>query len=115
MPALVYYPLLLIRIYMAFFGLFGSSAIYSQHEHYLPEEVIRHIVSYVRIPSLKQAEEKEVQEAIKHRRDGDGKISVQQVYDVLKRMQKEHRISEYDRKGILKQVQEYFDEQASKI
>ncbi len=98
---------------MALFGLFGP--MYSTHEHYLPEEVIRHLVSFTRIPSLKMSEEKEVQEAIKRRRHGDGKISPQQVYEVLRGMEREHRISEFDRKAILKSIQAYFDQQTSKL
>lgn len=101
--------------YMAFFGLFGSSNRYSTHEHYLPEEAIRHIVSFTKIHTLKVSEEKQVQETIKHRRHGDGKISLQQIYEVLRVMEREHRISEFDRKGIMKLMQEYFDEQASKV
>lgn len=89
--------------------LFGSSpSQYSKVEHSLPEEKIRLLVSRVKVQSLSQAQEGAVETAIIQRRQGDGKISLFQIYEVLTKMKNNNLLSPVDRDGLVRVFGEYF-------
>ncbi len=95
---------------MGFFDtLFGSIADnYSNVEHPITEVKIKQLVSEVRIHSLNQVEEGLVEEAISARRKGDGKISLRQIYEVVKYLRYSHKISEVDQRSLMKVFNDYF-------
>jgi len=88
----------------------GSSSSYKldNTEHQLSAYDIARLVTPVHIQSLDRAQEKLVQQAIEQRRLGDGKISLRQIDEILRRLQYQKKISEYDRKGVVKVFQEFF-------
>ena len=89
-------------------GLFFTAR-YSTVEHRLTTAEVRRIVIPAHIISLTQREEKIIQEAILARRRGDGKISLQQIYEVLLHLYREHTISLQDKGGVMKKITEYFE------
>ncbi|OGH69891.1 MAG: hypothetical protein A3C90_00850 [Candidatus Magasanikbacteria bacterium RIFCSPHIGHO2_02_FULL_51_14] len=89
--------------------LFGSPAgNYPQDEKSLSEVEIKKLVSRVHIRTLRQGEEGLVEQAIAARRHGDGKISLRQIYEALTQLKNQGKISVYDRKGLMKMFEEYF-------
>ena len=88
---------------------FFSSVLYSTTEHELTEQEARRAVTYLQVPTLKQDQERMVQEAILARRGGDGKISLQQIYEVLTGLKGANKISKYDREGVLKVMNKLFE------
>ena len=71
------------------------------------------LVSTSRIGSLDNVHQAEViREAIIQRRGGGGKISIKQIDEILRKLENSKeshaRISEFDRKGVLKQFEEFF-------
>lgn len=97
---------------MGFFSSFFGGIQYSQKEHYLTEIEIKKLVSRVHINTLKQDEESLVEEAIIARRHGDGKISLQQIYEVLTQLKNQHKISVQDRKGLMRVFAAHFGNEA---
>lgn len=100
---------------MGFFSfLFGTGTRkprYDQTERPLSHEMIRKLVSRIRVKSLDAKEEKIVEEALIKRKGNDGKISLFQVDDVLAQLQRTRQISEFDRKGVMRDIERYFEEQ----
>lgn len=95
---------------MGFFdSLFGSVADnYSNVERPLTELKIKQLVSQARVNSLAAGEETLVESAIAARRKGDGKISLRQIYEVVRSLRYNHKISEVDQRGLMKIFNEYF-------
>jgi hypothetical protein len=81
---------------------------YPTAEHYLTEEHIKKIVSEVAVQTLKSNEEALVEQAIVARRRGDGKISLQQIYETLKSLVNQKKISKYDRDALMKRFVNHF-------
>jgi hypothetical protein len=99
---------------MGLFGYMFGAGQYSQSklsmtEHQLSSVKIRQLVSRVRVRSLDIGEERIVEEAIIRRRLGDGKISLRQIDETLFQLQQQKKISQYDRKGLVKQFSEFFE------
>jgi DNA-binding PadR family transcriptional regulator len=69
---------------------------------------IKKLVSPYHVDTLKQTEAESVEQAIVVRRRGDGKISLQQIYDTLTQMKNKGQISRQDRDGLIKDFEEYF-------
>lgn len=95
---------------MGFFSmLFGSSASkLPQDEHQLSKDQIKKLVSQYNVRSLDAAEERLIEETIIARRRGDGKISLRQIDEALRKLKNNYKISDTDRKGIMKVFTEYF-------
>lgn len=95
---------------MGFFdSLFGSIADnYSNVEHPLTEIKIKELVTQARVQSLTHAEEELVEQSITARRHGDGKISLRQIYEVVRSLRYSHKISEVDERGLMKIFNEYY-------
>lgn len=94
---------------MSFFSsLFGSTIKYSQTEHPFSEFDIKKIVSPYNVRTLKQSEAGLVEQAIIARRRGDGKISLQQIYETLMQLKNQNKISKQDRDGLMEDFEEFF-------
>ena len=95
---------------MSIFGsLFGSTIRYSQVEHPFSEFDIKKLVSPYNVRTLKQSEAGLVEQAIVARRRGDGKISLQQIYETLTQLKNQLKISRQDRDGLMKDFEEFFN------
>ena len=90
-------------------SLFGPSVKYSQVEHQLSEFDIKKLVSRYKVKSLDSDEEDSVEQIIIARRHGDGKISLQQIYETLTRMKNKNQISRQDRDGVMKAFEEHLN------
>lgn len=95
-------------------ALFGTSKRYPQVEHALSALDIDNLVSRAKVRSLDPQEEKLVEEALKSRRRGDGKISMQQIYEVLLKLQNQNKISQYDKDGLMRVFEQYFESKFGK-
>lgn len=95
---------------MGFFdSLFGSIASnYSNVEHPLTEIKIKQLVSEAHVHSLSNAEEGLVERSISTRRRGDGKISLRQIYEVVRSLRYSHKISEVDQRGLMSVFNGYY-------
>lgn len=91
-------------------GLFGPSAKYSKIEHYLTEIEIKKLVSHERVQSVDSKDALIVESAIIARRHGDGKISLQQIYETLLQLKNQGKISKYDKDGVMRVFENYFKE-----
>ncbi|MSU75556.1 MAG: hypothetical protein EXS55_03525 [Candidatus Magasanikbacteria bacterium] len=81
---------------------------YPTVEHYLSEMEIKKIVSEVAVQTLKSSEEALVEQAVVARRHGDGKISLQQIYETLRSLVNKKKISKYDRDALMKRFVNHF-------
>lgn len=89
--------------------IFGSPGRqYSGEEHYLSEIDIRRLVSRVQVKSLSQGEESLVENAILKRRRGDGRISLRQIDEILRKLKRQKKISEFDYQGLMRTWEQYF-------
>lgn len=94
---------------MGLFSTFFSSNKYSTLEKYLSEMEIKKIVSEITVQTLKAAEESAVEQAIAARRHGDGKISLQQIYETLRKLAASGTISKFDRDALMNKFKKYFE------
>lgn len=90
-----------------------KSTVSTKTEHAVTADKIRQLVSRVKIQSLDQTEEKLVEEAIIARRRGDGKISLEQIDELLRKLKNQNKISDVDRRGLVRVFQQYFESQFS--
>jgi uncharacterized protein (UPF0297 family) len=83
---------------------FFDTVKYSQEEHPLTELEVRKHINTVYIPAFHGSEKQErlVQDAILARRHSDGKISLEQVYDLLTVMKNRNEITKYDRDDVMR-------------
>ncbi len=88
---------------------FFTSAKYSKIEHQLSEFNIKKQVSRYNVRSLDSAEEGLVEQTIIARRRGDGKISLQQIYEALTKLKNQNKISRVDRDGLMRVFSEFFN------
>lgn len=85
---------------------------YSTDEHFLPEHEVRRLVTYLHVPTLEPHLEREklIQDALLARRHGDGKISLQQAYEVLTHLKDTSQITKYDRDGVMTVLKNFFSQ-----
>ena len=88
-------------------SLFGLGVKYSQVEHQLSEFDIKKLVSHIKVMSVDQHDEGIVESALIARRHGDGKISLQQIYETLTQLKNQNKISLQDRDGLMRVFEEY--------
>ena len=76
---------------------------YSQKEHPLTEIEVKHHITYIAIPTLSGHPEREklIQDMILARRHSDGKISLQQIYELLTHLKDTNAITKYDREAVM--------------
>jgi len=91
-------------------SLFGFGPKYPIHEHPLSELEIKKLVSPYHVDTLKQTEASLVEQAVIARRRGDGKISLQQIYETVTQLKNQGKISKQDRDGLMKDFQAYYNE-----
>ena len=91
-------------------GWFGPTIKYSTTEHQLSEFDIKKFVSHGKVMTLSPADESLIEKAIVARRHGDGKISLQQIYETLLQLFNQRRISKQDKEGVMKVFESYFIE-----
>ena len=90
-------------------SLFGTSSDkHSQEERSLSGIKIKELVSTYKVRSLNAKEEALVEQSIIDRRKGDGKISLRQIDEALRKLENTYKISEHDRKGIMSVFKKYF-------
>ena len=94
----------------------GSSSSYKldNSEHQISKIEIERLVSRMKIKSLDINEEKLIEHIIEKRRLGDGKISLRQIDEVLRKLEYQKKISQYDRKGVVKVFSEFFESKFDK-
>jgi len=90
------------------FGTGSANTSLSQKEHYLTKLEIQQLVSRVKVNTLSNGEESLVEETIDTRRRGDGKISLYQIYEALRKLQNLNKISKFDRQGLMRVFGEFF-------
>lgn len=102
---------------MGFFSyLWGTSqSRYPTVEHYLSEIEIKKLVSHLTVQSIDSKDEGVIEPALVARRHGDGKISLRQISDTLKQLQNQNKISKYDREGLMRVFENYFNDKFGSV
>ena len=93
-------------------GLFSNDARYSTEEKVLRGEQIKHIL-WDKLYTIKEEHKTIVEQAIKDRRGDDKKISLEQIYQVLLKLEQAQEISNSDRHQIMEVFKTYFEEHLS--
>jgi len=93
---------------MSFLDVFLGLKSHSPYQVLLSREEIDDLVSVSAISSLTGTEEKGVERAIEARRGSDGRISLAQVDETLRKLEKEKQISVNDREALMKVFERYF-------
>ena len=96
---------------MSLFSLFGPTKKYPQDRHQITTEQVKHIMWNTHLASINQANKDTVAEAVLAKRDGEGKTSLQHIYETLTRLKNEKRITKIDRDSFMKIFLEFFTEQ----
>lgn len=91
-------------------SIFGSSTKYSTTAHHLPSEKIKHLVSHHKVASLDFHDEQTVELALIAARDGEHRVSLQKVHDVLTHLKHAGKISEDDRHGLMAVFKNYYNQ-----
>lgn len=91
-------------------GLFGPSVMYSTQEYSLSELEVEKLVSYTKVHTLNQENKDLVRSAILGRRHGDGKISLQQIYETLLSLKDIYKISKEDKNGLMEVFKQHYKE-----
>ena len=87
----------------------SNSSKYSNNEQYLSAIQIKQLVSRVKVKSLSHSEESLVEQTIIARRRGDGKISLHQIDEVLRKLKHTNKISNSDWKGLMRVFSGHFN------
>lgn len=90
-------------------SLFGPDIKYSVKLEFVPELDIKRLVSVVNIPYLTRPLEQTLQQEIIARRQ-DGKISLQQIYELLTKLKDEYKITKDQRDKLMSLWQNYFNQ-----
>lgn len=83
---------------------------YSTKEHYLTEKEIKKLVSHLTVNTVTDKDAVVIESALVGRRGGDGKISLQQIYETLRHLKHSGEISKYDQAGEMQVFENYFRE-----
>ncbi len=97
---------------MSFFDVFLGIRHYSQNQLLISREEIDDLVSQSAIPSLTSSEERLVEKALDERRLGDGRISLAQIDETLRKLEKEKHISVHDREALMKIFVRFFEKKS---
>ncbi len=104
--------LLFLQISLNNMGFFFSSPEekYSNVRHTINDEHLRMIVSRAHAGgTLSQDEEVVIESALRTKKfEHDSRLSLRDIYLVLHELRRSHSISEYDEKGVMKELVEYF-------
>jgi hypothetical protein len=91
-------------------SIFGSSTKYSTTEHHLHTETVKHLISQHKVASLSYHDEQTIELAILAARDGQHKISLQEIHDVLSHLRHSGKISEDDKHGLMTVFKNYYNQ-----
>ncbi|HSR89384.1 MAG TPA: hypothetical protein VLK22_03260 [Candidatus Udaeobacter sp.] len=91
---------------MSLFSFFGPTIKYPQDKHQVTTEQIKHLMMHTHLTTVSQANKDTVAAAVLARRDGDDKISLQNIYEVLTKLKNENRITKLDRTLFMKIFQD---------
>lgn len=92
-------------------GIFSSPADkYSQIKHYFPLEDFTRIFRSLHIKSVTQDEEDLAKNELDKFRSEDGKISLREIYKVLRSLRNANKISKSDEGNLMNVFEEYFKE-----
>ncbi len=97
---------------MSFLDVFLGIRHYSQNQLLISREEIDDLVSQSAIPSLTSSEERLVEKALDERRLGDGRISLAQIDETLRKLEKEKHISVHDREALMKIFVRFFEKKS---
>ncbi len=92
---------------MGFF--FGRTNTHNATQKRLSRAAIRKVISRSAIRSLSASDELAAEEAVDKARGGDGKISVQQIDDALKKIELRSNFTATDRNGIVAAFKKHFN------
>ncbi|MFA6485950.1 MAG: hypothetical protein WCT40_01110 [Candidatus Magasanikbacteria bacterium] len=96
---------------MSIFTLFGPTIKYSQREHPLPTLDLKRLLMQVHIrpgTTVNDHDRDLAFESIEARRGSDGKISLQQIYEVLKKFKDQRALTKIDFQTLMKAFEEYY-------
>ncbi|TSC84380.1 MAG: hypothetical protein G01um101413_675 [Parcubacteria group bacterium Gr01-1014_13] len=91
---------------MSLFSLFGPSIKYSRDKRQVTTEEIKRLMWNTNSTSISETNKDAVAEAVLAKRDGDDKISLQNIYEALTKLKNEGRITKTDRDLFMKIFQE---------
>lgn len=89
---------------------FFDTVKYSTTEHFLSEKEIKKLVSHLKVQTVNDKDAATIESALIGRRGGDGKISLQQIYETLKHIKQSGEITKYDQAGEMQVFENYFRE-----
>lgn len=88
--------------------LFGSSNPYPKEKHYIPAEIIKRLVSPYHVNTLSSAQAATIDQFIINAQHyNNGKISLYQIYEILRKLKNTKQISQQDRDGVIKAFVDY--------
>ena len=88
---------------------FFNSSKYSEKSREVTKSQIRKLCSWAGLDNLRQNESKLVEEAVINKMKYSGKISLNKVNRVLKKMKNEHLISSVDKKSLMKRFEDFYE------
>lgn len=91
---------------MSLFSLFGPTIKYSRDKHQVTTEEIKRLMWNTNSTSISETNKDAVAEAVLAKRDGDDKISLQNIYEALTKLKNEGRITKTDRDLFMKIFQD---------
>lgn len=97
---------------MSFLDVLLGIKTYPTTQKLLSEEEIEDLVSISSISSLTSQEAKTVQHAIAERRLGDGRISLSQIDETLRSLERQKKMSINDRRALMKIFEKFFQEKS---
>lgn len=96
---------------MSLFSFFGPTIKYSQDKHQITTEQIKHLMWHTHLATISENNKDTVAEAVLAKRDGNDKISLQHVYEIITKLKNEGRITKIDRDSFMKIFEEFFTQQ----
>ena len=91
-------------------SLFSFGPQYSKVEHPLIDLEIKRLVSREHMPTLDQKNCLAIEAAVIERKHSDGKISLQQIWEVLTSLKNKNIISKQDRSSVMEMFKNYYSE-----
>ncbi|MBT3418731.1 MAG: hypothetical protein HN726_03080 [Candidatus Magasanikbacteria bacterium] len=92
-------------------SLFGSIKQHSRKLCYVPEKKLCELIAARNISSMDSKEEQVIENALLSAQKPGHKMSLEDVYETLKHLEKERSISINDRKAVMKIFEQYFSDE----
>ena len=97
---------------MSFLDVLLGIKTYSTTQKLLSSEEIEQLVAQSSVSSLTRQEALIVEHAIEERRLGDGRISLSQIDETLRRLERQKKISINDRRALMKIFENFFQKES---